>query len=329
MDAIATPSLLTVNQRHDYAVYKARGYGIMWHQHYNSGPVGPLDTGGDYKFDDCVAAGLDPGVWCVIYQHEDSVRREIARASAARARDLGAEHLMFDIEYNGFDARAIIDGCRDEGWTGAVHLTCLGAPERSPSGPFYDYQYDCASFLATGGGIFPQAYYAPYPTSGRHPNYAAEITRQYYVGQLGIPSESVNMMIWPNGFNAAEVERDKLLEAGLGKAMSIFLAETTSEHAYDVLEAITGATVPPDTDGDIDTVETMAEMAENVRLEQSLMSAKDPEAWIAQNPGEAGEVLRLVVYTAFSRDWPARELKTHAGRASSGIAQNGKTSLEL
>jgi hypothetical protein len=73
----------------------------------------------------------------------------------------------------------------------------------------------------------------------------------------------------------------------------------------------------------------MAEMADNIRAEQQAMTATDPEAWIKQNQGEANEILRLIVYAAFSKDYPAKELKSHAGRAGSGIAQNGRTSMRL
>jgi hypothetical protein len=325
VDAVATPGLLTCNQRHDWALQKNRGYGILWHQHWNRGHRGPLDTGGDYDFTNCRAIGQEPGVWAVIYEDEDASRYANAAAAAGRALDLAAEHLMFDIEYNGFDAGPIIEGCRAEGWTKEVHLTCLGAPESNPNGGFYDYGYDLDSFLATGGGIFPQAYWAAFPASGRHPNYAAAVCRDYYHGQLKVPLGRLNIMIWPNGYNTAEVERDLLLAADLGRQMSIFLAESTSEHAYDVLLPISlGETPqPPEPQPDSEVLEQLAQTAENVREEMRQMTATSPEVWITQNPGEAGDILRLCVYRAFGDHFGVRELKSHAGRAASGIAQNG------
>lgn len=325
---ITVPSLLTCNQSHDYADYYRRGYRVFWYQHWNRGNRGPLDTGGDYDFTACRQAQMDPGVWGVLYEDENVNRAELARQAAARALSLGAEHLMFDIEYNGFDAGPIIDACKYAGWSGPVHLTCLGAPEYAPNGSFYDYGYDLQSFLDTGGGIFPQAYYSPYPVSGRHPNYAAAITYDYFYGQCHVPEDRLNMMIWPNGYNSAEVERDKLAEAGLGKAMSVFLAETTNEHNYDVLEAIT---LGPDneTGPEPDVCAEMAVTTSNVQIEMGKMTAKDPEAWIKSNPGEADEILRLCVYAAFSKPRTPKELKSSAGRAASGIAQNGVKSLQL
>jgi hypothetical protein len=322
VDAVATPGLLTCNQKHDWAALRARGYGISWAQHYNRGPRGPLDTGGDYDFSELLANGLEPGVWAVIYQDENTVRQEIGRAAAKRALDLGAQHLMFDIEYNDFDGDAIVTGCHQEGWTEPVHLTCLGAPERAPNGGFWDYGYDLDAFLDTGGGIFPQAYYAPYPTGGRHPNYAAAVCSEYFAWQCGVSHERINMMIWPNGFNAGEVERDLLLEAGYGKAMSVFLTESTSGHDFDVLEALSLGETPPPPDGD-DVLAQLSRTAANVREEMKQMTATSPEVWITQNPGEAGDILRLCVYRAFGDHFGVRELKSHAGRAASGIAQNG------
>lgn len=101
------------------------------------------------------------------------------------------------------------------------------------------------------------------------------------------------------------------------------------------LVATTGIMTVPGGGSDIDICEQLATGADNVRAEQALMTATSPEAWIRDNSGgaviggEAGEILRLVVYKAFKQEYPAKELKSHAGRAASGIAQNGRTSMNL
>lgn len=67
------------------------------------------------------------------------------------------------------------------------------------------------------------------------------------------------------------------------------------------------------------------EMVANVEVEMSLATSKDPEKWITQNPKEAADILRIVVYRAFDKPYTPAQLKSHRGRAASGIAQNGVT----
>ena len=244
MNAAAVPSLLTCEQNHDYPRLHGYGYRVMWFQHWNRGVRGPLDTGGDYDFTSCRAGGMAPGVWAVIYQDEDPRKGDIAAQAANRALELTAEHLMFDIEYvtgSQQDWSAVVDGCRRVGWSKEVHLTCLGAPEYSPAGGFWDYGYDTSSFTGTGGGVFPQAYYGI--SSGRDENYAPKVCVDYYHGQLGVPVDQLNLMVWPNGSNPPELELALLEEAEMGPQMSVFLAETTSQEMYEALRPCSQA--PP------------------------------------------------------------------------------------
>lgn len=246
-NAITTPGLLTCNQRIDYAKRKAQGYGVMWFQHYNRGARGPLDTGGDYDFTACRAAGMDAGVWAVVYEDEAANQHQIGVDSARRAVALGAQHLMYDCEPGQgiewlHDLKPLVNGVQEGGWQGPIHLTPVGAPEYNPAGGFWDYGYDLEPFLVGGGGIFPQCYYYPTATGGRHPNYDASVTLAYYHGQLAVPKERLNLMIWPNtplpNSNSAEIERDRLAAAGMGQQMSVFLEETTQAETFTVLEAI-------------------------------------------------------------------------------------------
>ena len=288
---ISDPGLLSVVQAHDYGVYVGRGYKWISFQHWNRGARGPMDQPGDYSFTAARNAGLEAGVWGVLYEDEDAGRFSIARDMARRAVDLGASHLMFDIEYT-TTAQPVIDGAREGGWTKPIHLTCLGAPDKRDATTFWDYNYDLQSFLSTGGGIFPQAY------ANQHSGYAPKLTLDYYAGQLGVPRDRLNLMIWPNGQGLTGAQWVQLLlEAGLGKALSIFLAETTSSADYDALAQLTLST---------------AVVAEDVRLKMIALAQSMVDEWKRQGKTDAvinnqriGLALALLNKPQTDPDWAA------------------------
>jgi hypothetical protein len=319
MNIIATPGLLTCVQGSDYQRLKSRGYDWVSFQVWNRGSRVALDTGRPFDFASVRAAGLSPGVWGVVYEDEDKNSHEVARQLATLAVASGAEHLMFDVEYP-TDAKPMISGARAGGWTGPIHLTTLGAPDERAKAQqpprFWDYGYDLQSFLATGGGIFPQAY------SNQHDGYRPELTVAYYCEQLGVPRDRVNLMIWPDGNGlTAKQWVDQLKAAGLGRATSIFLAESTPEEYYAALAQITAGPAvehPVEqhqaTDGRPPLAERLAAIRENTLAELAHATTTDPEKWKADNAHEWLALQNYLLYRVmFGLEPPAIPGYTYPG----------------
>ena len=234
-----SPGLLTVVQRHDYERLYAHGYRWVSFQHWYRGPRGSIDSG-EWNLAQPRAAGMEAGVWACVYEGE--VFFTVGKNAAERAVTLGASHLIMDVEYalNGTrpgGARPLIDGCRAGGWTGPVHLSTFGAPDKAPDGSFWDYGQDLDSFRQTGGIVMPQAY------TNMHPPYNPGDSAAYYESK-GVPRDRLNLTIWPNGSLPASEWVAELQAAGLGPAVSIFLPEQTTDGDFTTLEAITKAPVP-------------------------------------------------------------------------------------
>lgn len=191
-------------------------------------------------------------MWSVVYSRDEFT--VAGHASAQIALELGADFLILDVEEclkntEPGGARALIDGVQSAGWTKPVHVTTYGAPEQRPEGGYWDYALDLDSFLRTGGGVLPQAYYAPQASpTGRSPGYAADHCVAYYCDQCGVPPERLNLMIWPDNTNPIQTEIGLLEAAGLGPAFSIFLTETTSAENLAALRVLTESAPvePPD-----------------------------------------------------------------------------------
>lgn len=203
----------------------------------------------DFNLAEAAAAGLEPGVWGVTYAGNDGNNNprglsffEQNRILGQQAVRLGAHFVMVDAEdcLKGTrvtrGAKTMVDGVRAGGWSGPVHLTTLGAPENPDVD---DYAFDLASFLDTGGGIFPQAY------AYRHTSYFPKVTRRYFE-RVGVPASKLNLMIGLDGWMTGADYAPLLADAGLGPAFSIFMAELTTDAGLTALEPQTKPVTAPD-----------------------------------------------------------------------------------
>lgn len=97
--------------------------------------------------------------------------------------------------------------------------------------------------------------------------------------------------------------------------------------AADLL-ATTGLLIVPGLSGSPQPqplLEKLAETAAAVEVEMGLATAKSFAGWKADNPGEAAAVTDYLGAVLFGERPAPPDLKTHVGRALSGVAQNGVT----
>lgn len=196
-DILTAPGLFT-DQTHPpkadvealWDLHELSGAGYDWvsYQLINGGAV----TGVDIREYGMLSGFKSCGAWGVVYDEVDfypfGVRfaRELVRQ--------GAQHAIVDAEFcakftrDGQRMLPIIRGMRDGGWAGPVHLSTLGAPfDARPHGP-NDFAMDVKSFLDTGGGVLPQAYF------NASSAYRPDLCVDYWVA-CGVPRERVNVTI--------------------------------------------------------------------------------------------------------------------------------------
>jgi hypothetical protein len=272
MNVYAEPGVLTTVQ--DPAPMTLRmlaAFGVRWisYQAQNGG-----NDPADFDLEPARAAGLSPGVWGVTYGRGHTPDAEIflrdGRTLGSQAVKLGAEHLMVDVEYaakgtrDGRLLRPIVDGVRAGGWSGPVHVTTLGAP-RGPYGlGANDYEIDIESFLETGGGMFSQDY------AHATQSYAPKHGKAYWTA-MGVPPARYSSMI---GFHVAEGDQDTpgvrwtgaqwrplLEEADVGRAVSIFMAEFTTEADLAALEPLFKTSAPPSGPAAAETEQRIVDLA--------------------------------------------------------------------
>jgi hypothetical protein len=325
MNVVSTPSLLTCTDDHDFAAYKQHGYTAVWYQTWNSG-------GRDYSSAAaCNAAGLEVAAWGVIYDQKGFYTD--GKSLAESANKLGAKHLMADVEdclkgtSSTRGAREIIRGVRDGGWSGPVHLTTLGAPQQKPDGTFWDHEFELDSFLETGGGIFPQAYATQAPSD------APKLCVDYFVGQLKVPRDRLNLMIWLDEKVSAS-EWLSLLEAGKsGPAFSVFLAEFFSGYghpigAFDKLRLMVtepqAHTTPPPPPAALDP--RLLQIRTDTLTELKAAKASY-DNWKTTNPGESAKIDSYLGGIASGQVTPPPNLATHKGRGIVGVLLAGATTI--
>jgi hypothetical protein len=239
----AQPGLLT-NEQSPYDLAALVGHGYRWLSF--EAVDGTLLY--DWNLEPARAAGLSPGVWGVTYGDHDNPDPDVfyrdGLALGRQAIELGAEHVMADIEACAKGTRSnaglwpYVSGVRDGGWSGPVHLTTLG----SPSDPErWDYEIDVDSFLDTGGGVFPQAYYNDYA------DYLPANCSTYWT-RVGVPAGRLNMMIGLYTGLRGRIDGEEwvglLTDAGIGRNLSIFMAQHGTKADWDSLETLTLADDP-------------------------------------------------------------------------------------
>lgn len=240
---ISSPGLLTNSATPgDLASMVAHDYEWISYQVYNNGSLINRDLG------PARSAGFrNVGVWGVIDSGDESASEAVktalfyngGKAFAEQAIRVGADHLMVDSEFSFKFTRSwggatpLLDGIREGGWEGPVHLTPLGCPSGDVLSN--DFEYDTAPLVATGGGIFPQAYYndfthlSPERCHTYWTRFHAAHRINYMIGiGFGIigPIPGAD---WVPLLEAASVERN----------FCIFLAENCSESDFAGLDALT------------------------------------------------------------------------------------------
>jgi len=243
IDIISTPGHLTAGELDAASLARLSRHGYAWvsYQAQNG------DTYRDFDLRPAEAAGLSPGVWGVTYDpdrfYDDGHRLGV------QALVLGARHVQMDAEMCAKRTRTsrglkpIVQGIRDAGWTGSVHLNTLGAPDNPDVN---DYEVDTETFLETGGGVFCQAYF------NANDGYRPSLCVRYWT-RAGVHPGRLNVLI---GLHRSEVDQRKpgvrlagaewvplLAEAGVERNFSVFMAEFATEEDLEGLDPLSLA--PP------------------------------------------------------------------------------------
>ena len=242
-DILAAPGL-TTDEEHpsrpdgtaavDLRQLVALGYQWVSYQVVNGGAVNPkgIDIqkyGGASGFDSC-------GVWGVVYDVLDFYAFGVRLGREAIRQK--AQHVIVDAEecskYTDDDAgmKPVVDGLFDGGWRGPVHLCPLGCPSNAvPHGP-NDYHCDTRSFLDTGGGVIPQAYY------NAHANYRPDLVVDYWTA-VGVPEHRLNVMV-ELAFENSKIDgatwSDLLDDAGVGRNFSVYMIQHGTDADWRGLE---------------------------------------------------------------------------------------------
>lgn len=258
---LSSPGFLTDSTTPgDYANFVAHGYEWISFQVVN-GQDPSKPTGLANRAAQIVAAKAggfrNAGVWGVVYGQEadpPSVKKALylnfGRLLGQEAVSQGAGHVIVDAEigykHTRADANAsgenlgkyIIDGLRQGGWEGPVHLSTLGTPTDPVGG---DFEYDVNSFLATGGGVMPQAF------PNQSPEYTVENCMTYWLRFA--PRSRINMTIasagLPLGILNGSDYLPHLQAAGVLRNLNWFLAETTGAEDLSALDVLTLEEAPP------------------------------------------------------------------------------------
>jgi hypothetical protein len=201
------------------------------------------------------------GGWGVVYDVGDF--HAFGRRFAEELVRTGADHAIVDAEQCAKFTRwsrgmnPIIVGMREGGWYEPVHLSTLGAPEDAlPHGP-NDFAIDADSFLATGGGIHPQAYFNAYE------DYRPDLCFDYWRA-CGVPDDRISLTIdlatepgsakYPVDYTGAEWA-ELLVAAEVHRNFSVFMTQFGTAEDWEGLhpmsqqrpEPVVPTTPPPTT----------------------------------------------------------------------------------
>jgi hypothetical protein len=243
-DIIAAPGLLTDDEHPsrpdgtaavDLRELVALGYEWVSYQLVNGTNVNPQNIdiqkyGGASGFESC-------GCWGVVYDVADF--HAFGHRLGTEALRQGAEHVIVDAEQCAKYTKEnrgmlpIVVGLQEAGWLERpVHLCPLGAPVNAlPYGPNDDH-VDVDSFLMTGGGIIPQAYYNAYS------NYRPDLCVDY-LRACGVPAERINVCI-ELAFENSKVDgatwSGLLDDAGVGRNFSVYMVQHGTDDDWAGLE---------------------------------------------------------------------------------------------
>jgi hypothetical protein len=228
----------------DYDSYTRHGYRWLSFQAQNA------EATYYYDLTSAKASGLDCGIWGVTYEQQHFFRD--GKLLGEMASTMMADHVIVDAEFCLINTRPglaqpIINGLRAGGWLGPVHLTTLGAPDNPKTSANLsgnDFAMDVESFLNTGGGVIPQAFY------NMHYGYRPKACKDYWSSF----TDRINLHVSiaysepyaprPNVRMAGAEWVPLLQEAASGKAMSVFQSRHILPGDLDGLDALTRLTEP-------------------------------------------------------------------------------------
>lgn len=207
------------------------------------------DKVSDFDFSPARQAGVQPRVWGVTYSQDRFYADGLSLGT--QAMKLGAEgEVIMDAEMAAKFTRAtrgmqpVIQGIRDAGWQGPISLNTMGPPYNPLVN---DYEIDTDSFLATGGGVYTQAY--ANETDSFKPLYAMQ-----YWTRIGIPFDRLNITIslypaeadkeYPGRMYDGATYVPLLKEAGVKRNLSIFMEPALTDADLQALSVLTLSPTP-------------------------------------------------------------------------------------
>lgn len=243
MDIVKYPGLAVSEQDLDHAFYYQQGYRWISYQVQNDASTRDFDLARARSF------GFTTGVWGVTYSPANFYRDGVLLGT--KAKNLGAQHVQTDVEYAAKNTRPggmkpLINGIRDGGWKGPIHLNTLGAPSNEYD---HDFAVDVKSFLDTGGGVIAQAYI------NVSQDYRPSSCVTYWTRpDVGVPRDKLNLMIAmyngqsdnPEGGRRVFGEEwaQLLLTAGQGRQFSVWEPRQGIDDDYRALRALTNIPGP-------------------------------------------------------------------------------------
>ena len=222
----------------DHDDLRRRGYEWISFQLVNGGTINPIDI---HKF-----SGPYPsvGCWGVVYDLSDfyNFGERLGREAVRQE----ADHVIVDAEQvakytrDNRGMKPIIDGLRAVGWSGPVHLSTLGAPSNAIPYGGNDFGMDTESFLETGGGVQPQAYYNNYG------EYRPDLCMDYWIA-CGVPRERINICIEVSKAEEGTAKEEAipgsgwvplLKDAGVFRNFNVYMTQFCFETDWDALEEL-------------------------------------------------------------------------------------------
>jgi hypothetical protein len=222
----------------DHDDLRRRGYEWISFQLVNGTTINPIDI---HKF-----PGPYPSVGCWGATYDVTDFYEFGRRLGREAVRQGADHVIADLEEcakytrDNRGMKPVIDGLRAAGWTGPVHLSTLGAPVNAIPHGGNDFGMDVESFLETGGGVQPQAYYNNYD------EYRPDLCVDYWKA-CGVPEERINVCIEVSKAEAGTAKQQALSgadwvpllkDAGVHRNFNIFMTQFCYQADWDALNEL-------------------------------------------------------------------------------------------
>jgi hypothetical protein len=246
------------------------------------------------------------GGWGVVYAQADFAA--FGRRFGAELLRQGAQHAIVDAEMcakgtrDGQGMKPIIDGMCVAGWAGPVHLCPLGAPTNAlPHGP-NDFAVDVKSFLDTGGGVLPQAYFNSYA------EYRPDLCADYWTA-CGVPADRLNLMVEL----AVEAGSEKQLRidgatwvrllkgAGVGRNFSAYMVQHLLKSDIDGFAPLAATPAPLPNPGGIPEVPPLPVIPDPREVNREIAVLAD--TWLGEYFGEKPlSRLRIIKRIATSSD---------------------------